>query len=95
MTRETYTETVYRFVVEYLEDLPPEHRAQMRLYGIDPDDNWQLKWSFHEEADAVKQMEKDTEWLETFCKENGYKVTKKYRVRDLGATQYIERSVMF
>lgn len=92
---EFYIERVNRFVVEYLEDLPAEHKAQMRLNGIDPDNHWQLKWSFEEEADAVAQMKKDEEWYTNFCLERGYLIRKEFRVRDLGAPIEIKRTVMF
>ena len=95
MPPETYTEIVHRFVVEYLEDLPAEHRAQMLINGIDPANNWQLSWSFEDLADAERVMKADALWYKNFCASRGYAEAKKYRVRDLGATQYIERSVMF
>lgn len=92
---ETYVERVNRFVVEYHEELPAEHKAQMRIYGIDPDDHWQLKWSFEEQASAAKQYEKEIARYNNFCQSHGYTPTKKFRVRDLGAPVEITRSVMF
>ena len=91
----TYIEHINRYVVEYLEDLPAQHRAQLRINGIDPDDNWQLKWSFENEEDAVHQCAVDEEWYENFCKEHGFAVRKEFRVRDLGAPVQIERAIMF
>lgn len=91
----TYTETVNRFVVEYLEDLPAEHKAEMRLNGIDPDDYWQLMWSFTTEEGAKEQCKEEEEWYREFCEKHGYTVRKTFRVRDLGAPVKIERSVMF
>lgn len=91
---ETYTETVLRYVVEYLEKLPPEHQAAMRINGIDPDNNWCLKWSFNTEEDANNQLRIEEEWYQKFCEEHGFTPSKKFRVRDLGETQYIERTVM-
>jgi len=93
--QETYTETVYRFVVEYHEELPESHKAEYRINGINPDDLWSLQWSFMELEDAQKQADKEILRHATFCVENGYNVRKTWRVRDLGATQYIQRSVMF
>ena len=92
---EFYIEQVNRFVVEYHEDLPREHKAQMRLNGIDPDNHWQLKWSFETEEAAIEQCKKDEEWLTSFCLEHGYLNRKEFRVRDLGAPMEIKRSVMF
>lgn len=89
---ETYVEKINRYVVEYHEELPEEHKAEYRLNGIDPDDNWSLKWSFECEKDAIAQKETDQEWYDKFCEENGYTKRKTYRVRDLGETKYIERS---
>lgn len=95
MPNETYTETVYRFIVEYHEELPAEHQAQMRLNGIDPDNYWNLKWSFQEEKDAQNQLEKEIEQYAEICAKFGFDGKKTFRVRDLGETQYITRSVMF
>jgi hypothetical protein len=89
----TYTETVNRFVVEYLEDLPEEHKAHYRLNGIDPDNNWQLKWSFTNVEAANEQCIDEEQWYKNFCEEHGYSVRKKFRVRDLGAPITIERSI--
>lgn len=95
MSSETYIERINQFVVEYLEDLPAEHKAQMRLNGIDPDNNWQLKWSFTSEEAAIDQCRNDEQWYANFCNEHGYSIRKKFRVRDLGAPVEIVRSVMF
>lgn len=95
MTNETYVEKINRYVVEYHEELPREHKAQMRLNGIDPDNYWQLKWSFETEEAASTQCKKDEEWYESFCLERGYLIRKEFRVRDLGAPMEIVRNVMF
>lgn len=92
---ETYIERVNRFVVEYHEFLPSSHQAQMRINGIDPDNYWQLKWSFETEQAAIDQCEEDSRWYAKFCSDNGFQNVKRYRVRDLGAAIEIERSVMF
>ena len=89
---ETYVEKINRFVVEYHEDLPAQHKAEMRLNGINPDEHWVLKWSFENEENAIEQMKEDEEWYATFCLKNGYPIRKEFRVRDLGETQYIKRS---
>lgn len=95
MLDQTYTEVVNRFVVEYHEELPAEHKAQMRLNGMDPDNHWNLKWSFVREEDAIAQKDEDEQWYINFCKDRGYNITKTFRVRDLGAPIEIVRSVMF
>jgi hypothetical protein len=93
--RDTYIERINQFVVEYLEDFPAEHKAEMRLNGIDPDNYWQLKWSFTTEEAANEQCRHEVEWYANFCAERGYAIRKQFRVRDLGAPVEIERSVMF
>ena len=95
MLDQTYIEVVNQFVVEYHEELPAAHKAQMRLNGMDPDNHWQLKWSFKTEEAVIDQCKKDEDWLADFCKRNDYPITKKYRARDLGAPVEIKRSVMF
>lgn len=92
---ENYIEKINRFVVEYHEELPEEHKAQMRLNGINPDDYWNLEWSFETEDAAIKQKESNEIQYVKFCGDYGYKPQKTYRVRDLGETKYIERSVWF
>jgi len=49
---ETYTETVHRFRIFRHEEQPEEHKARLRIMGIDPDDNWQLVWSFADKRSA-------------------------------------------
>ncbi len=93
MNTETYVEKINRYVVEYLEDLPREHKAQMRLNGIDPDNYWQLSWSFETEEAAVEKMNNDENWYVNFCLEKGYLIRKQWRVRDLGAAVEIVRNV--
>jgi len=89
---ETYTETVYRYVVEYHEELPEQHKAEMRLNGIDPDERWCLKWSFLTLEDANAQMESDIELDKEICKKFDIESHTTYRVRDLGETKHIERT---
>jgi len=81
---QTYTEKVLRFVVERHEELPESHKAEYRLRGIDPDQLWSLIFSFDVKQDA-----------ERCCAEQQERAPKfwTYRVRDLGETQYIERSM--
>lgn len=91
----TYVEKVNRYVVEYLEDLPAQHKAEMRLNGIDPDNYWVLTWSFETEEAAIEQCKADEEWYTNFCLERGYLIRKEFRVRDLGAPVEIKRTMMF
>lgn len=95
MTAETYIETINQFVVEYHEELPLEHKAQMRLNGIDPDNYWNLQWSFTTAEAAEEQRAEEERWYAEFCQSNGYEMKKKFRVRDLGAPVEIERSAWF
>lgn len=92
---EYYIETVNRFVVEYLEQYPAQHRAEMRLNGMDPDDYWQLKWSFETAEGAERQLSKEITQYAEFCNEYCYEPTTQFRVRDMGAPVEIKRSVMF
>lgn len=92
---ETYIERINRYVVEYLEDLPADHRAALMINGIDPDNNWLLKWSFEREEDAIEQCKADEDWYVNFCLKNGYLIRKEFRVRDLGSPIEVERFVMF
>lgn len=57
----TYTETVYPFRVLRHEELPEEHKASLRLNGIDPDDNWSLIWSFQTREAAENQLKWENE----------------------------------
>lgn len=41
----TYQETVLRFRVLMHTEYPEEYKAEMRINGIDPDDNWSLIYS--------------------------------------------------
>lgn len=95
METEYYIERVNRFVVEYLEQYPAQHRAEMRLNGIDPDNYWQLKWSFETAEGAEKQLARENERYGDFCREYGYEPTTQFRVQDMGAPVEIKRSVMF
>ena len=42
----TYEETVYRYVVEYQDNLPESMKDEYRAHGIDPNERWTLEWSF-------------------------------------------------
>lgn len=95
MTNETYIERINQFVVEYLEDLPAQHKAEMRLNGMDPNNNWQLKWSFETYDAAVNQCRQDRANHKKICEQFNCDVTTMFRIRDLGAPMEIVRPVMF
>jgi len=83
---ETYTEKVNRYVIERHQELPEDAKAVYRIEGINPDEIWSLIWSF-ETKEAAEEM-----LAEEQARAAKYK-TITYRMRDLGQTQYIERSV--
>jgi hypothetical protein len=51
-----YQERVNRFRIIRHDELPAQHKAEMRLRGIDPDDSWSLVWSFETEDAANEQL---------------------------------------
>jgi len=86
MTAPTYKETVYRYRVVKHEELPEEHKAEYRLNGIDPDDNWTLVWSFKDKQDAIAQLmscRDEAPWWQTF------------KMVDAGKDEEIERTSWF
>lgn len=95
MSDQFYIETINRFVVEYHEELPDAHKAQMRLNGVDPDNRWDLKWSFTTLEAAEEQLAADRNWYAGFCEKHDYQPTKTFRVRDLGAPVEVNRQIMF
>jgi hypothetical protein len=82
----TYTETILRFRVVVHEELPEEHKAQYRLHGIDPDNNWRLIWSFHDLADAEAQLAIENERKASF---------QTWKIVDAGQAETIERQAWF
>ena len=91
---ETYIETINRYIVEELDiGMSDERRADLRINGIDPDNNWRLKWSFTEEKDAQKMRDREEKRHKEFAEDYGCDVFHTYRVRDLGETKKIERQV--
>ena len=80
---ETYTETVHRFRIMRHEEQPEEHKARLRIMGIDPDDNWQLVWSFADRRSAhreLKILQLESAWFQT------------YKLVDAGEETTIERT---
>ena len=91
----TVTERVNRFVVEYHEDMSDAHKAQYRIRGINPDEVWNLKWSFTTLEAAEKQAQKERDFHVTFCENHGYTQWHTQRVRDLGSAISVERQNWF
>jgi len=83
---ETYQERVGRYRIIRHEELPAAHKAEYRLRGIDPDNNWSLIWSFDEPASAEKCLEDCNLTKASF---------QTYKLVDAGQTEYIERTMWF
>lgn len=86
----TYQEPIGRFVVEYLErPVDARHAAELRINGIDPDDNWLLEYSTECPGNA--------EEYKLAREESGFGRIRRYRVRDRGeaAPRTIERAAWF
>jgi hypothetical protein len=81
---ETYTETVHRYRIVRLEEKPEEHKARLRIMGINPDDDWQLIWSFENKKAAnheLKNLKSEAAWFQT------------YKLVDAGEATTIERPI--
>ena len=76
-----YTETVFRYTVQVVADLPEEHKAHYRAEGIDPENNWSLRASFLKREDAQKHLDRVNE----------EKFILKSKIHDFGETQHIQR----
>lgn len=83
---DTYQETIYRYRVVRHEELPESHKAEMRINGIDPDDNWSLIWSFQTLEAAEKQLAEEQEHAASW---------QTYKIVDAGQTEVIERQAWF
>jgi hypothetical protein len=82
----TYKERIARWRIVRHDELPEAHKAEYRLNGIDPDDNWSLVWSFANEADALEQLAND----------NARKASwQTFKLIDGGEAIEIERSAWF
>lgn len=84
MNMQTYKETIGRYRIVRHDELPEGHKQAYRDRGINPDDNWSLVWSFHDEAAAEKTLancQEDAAPWETF------------KLIDHGETTIIERPV--
>lgn len=84
----TYFENVYRYRILRHEDLPERHKAAYRLNGINPENLWNLIWSFKDEADALRVLAEyntDPEKPKFFT----------YKMVDAGQDETIERQAWF
>jgi len=82
----TYQERVGRYRIIRHDELPESHKAEYRLKGIDPDDNWQLIWSFSDLAAAENCLND--------CKEDA-PVWSTYKLVDAGKEEFITRQAWF
>lgn len=83
---ETYQERINRFRIIRHEELPPEHKAQMRLNGMDPDEHWSLIWSFETKEAADEQLAQCIADAASF---------QTYRLVDAGKAETITRQTWF
>jgi len=81
---ETYKEKVNRWRIVRHDELPEAHKAEYRLAGIDPDDNWSLIWSFETEEAAREQL---ADCIKSAAKWQTYKLV------DGGKAEFVERSM--
>lgn len=86
MTKNSYIERVERFVVEYHDEFPVPHKAEMRLKGIDPDNVWNLMWSFSNQGDAVEAVEFEIIHAPSY---------RTFRMRDIGQPVEVRRTAIF
>lgn len=82
----TYQERIGRYRIVYHDELPLQHKAEMRLCGIDPDTRRCLEWSFNDEA-AAQEM-----FAECVAHAPSYKT---YYLVDHGSEVVIERNADF
>lgn len=81
---QTYQERVGRYRILRHEELPEAHKAEYRLRGINPDDNWSLIWSFDDFEAAEKCLANCIEDAASF---------QTYNLVDNGEASFIERSM--
>ena len=82
----TYQERIGRYRIVYHEELPPAHKAEYLINGIDPDTRRCLEWSFNDEA-AAREMLADC-----IARAPSYKT---YYLVDHGSEVVIERNADF
>ena len=92
---DTYKEHVNRFIVEYQDHMDDQQKARCRLMGIEPDNLWNLMWSFTTPEAADQQCKQEQHNHQKFCNANGYQQWKTFRARDLGSAVEIERTAWF
>jgi len=77
-----YFETVQQYVLERQTELPEEMKAEYRIKGVNPDELWELIWSYQTEEAAKLQLARE--------EAKGSKIWK-WRMRDLGGAKTIKR----
>ncbi len=82
----TYQERIARYRIVRHSEESEERKAILRLHGIDPDDRWELIWSFPNKADAEKQLVR--------CKDYAAE-WETYKLVDAGQEEVIERQAWF
>ena len=80
----TYEELVHRFRILRHEELPEDHKAALRIHGIDPDDNWSLVWSFPLKTDAEEQLKLEQDRAASW---------QTYRIQDGGTEITVTRPI--
>lgn len=81
-----YQERILRYRIIRHDELPESHKAEYRLHGINPDDNWTLVWSFETLEAAEKQLANENSkkaWFQTF------------KIVDAGQEEVVEREMWF
>lgn len=82
---QTYNETVLRFRVMRHDDLPEAHKEAYREKGINPDELWNLVYSFNDEADAIDTMKME---------EGNSAPWETFKIVDGGEATVIKRSLI-
>jgi hypothetical protein len=82
----TYQEKINRYRIIRHDELPEAHKAEYRLNGIDPDNNWSLIWSFETLEAAEKQLVDCNEHKASF---------QTYKLVDAGVAEVVERQAWF
>jgi hypothetical protein len=89
----TYQERILRYRILRHEELPPAHKAEYRLRGMDPDDMWSLVWSFNDLASALMTLENCVQ--DSHESEFSMVTRPVWRIVDAGQETVIEREAWF
>jgi len=82
----THTETILQYRILRHDDLPQAHKDEMIKHGINPDEQWNLIYSFDNKADAYGCLEEE---------EFNAAPWETYKLKDAGEATTIERSDWF